>query len=50
VEQAWDILTPVMKGWAASPPPQFPNYEAGTWGPAEAARILTDPTARWHLP
>ena len=28
VERAWDILTPVMKGWATSPPPQFPDYDA----------------------
>jgi glucose-6-phosphate 1-dehydrogenase len=50
VEQAWDILTPVMKGWAAAPPPQFPNYDAGTWGPDEAARIITESTARWRAP
>jgi glucose-6-phosphate 1-dehydrogenase len=50
VERAWDILTPVMEGWATSPPPQFPNYEAGTWGPPEAARIITESTARWRTP
>jgi glucose-6-phosphate 1-dehydrogenase len=50
VEQAWDILTPVMQGWAASSPPTFPNHEAGTWGPEEAARILTDPNGRWRVP
>jgi glucose-6-phosphate 1-dehydrogenase len=50
VEQAWDILAPVMQAWAGSPPPQLPTYEAGTWGPAEAARILTEPGARWRVP
>jgi glucose-6-phosphate 1-dehydrogenase len=50
VEQAWDILAPVMRGWAASPPPQFPNYEAGSWGPEEASRLITESTGRWHLP
>src|SRR6266545_1464413 len=49
VEQAWDILTPVMAGWAAMPPPSFPNYDAGTWGPTEAARILTG-GASWRTP
>ena len=50
VERAWDILTPVMQGWAAAPPPSFPNYDAGSWGPDEAARIMTDPTGRWRIP
>jgi glucose-6-phosphate 1-dehydrogenase len=50
VERAWDILTPVMDGWAAGPPPPFPNYEAGTWGPPEAAKILAEATARWRTP
>ena len=50
VEQAWDILTPVMQGGAASPPPSFPSYEAGTWGPAEADRFITEAPGRWHLP
>ena len=49
VEQAWDIVTPIMQGWVAMPPPQFPNYEAGTWGPAEAARILIG-NATWRTP
>jgi glucose-6-phosphate 1-dehydrogenase len=49
VEQAWDILTPVMVGWAAAPPPAFPNYDAGTWGPAEASRILPS-GASWRTP
>jgi glucose-6-phosphate 1-dehydrogenase len=50
VERAWDILTPVTDGWAAGPPRPFPTYEAGTWGPTDAAKILTEPTARWRTP
>jgi glucose-6-phosphate 1-dehydrogenase len=49
VEQAWEILTPVMAAWAAMAAPEFPNYDAGTWGPAEAARILTG-GATWRVP
>ena len=50
VEQAWDILAPIMEAWASTPPPQFPNYEAGTWGPPEGARIITEPSAHWRTP
>ena len=48
MEQAWDILTPVMTGWAAAPPPTFPNYDAGTWGPAAADQLIVD--GRWRTP
>jgi glucose-6-phosphate 1-dehydrogenase len=50
VEQAWDILTPVMDGWTAAPPPPFSNYEAGTWGPTEAARLIKEPGVTWRTP
>ena len=46
VERAWELLEPLMKGWAASPPPEFPNYDAGTWGPRDAARLLGDGKTR----
>jgi glucose-6-phosphate 1-dehydrogenase len=50
VERAWEILMPVLQGWAASPPSAFPNYEAGTWGPADANRIFVEPNTRWRIP
>jgi glucose-6-phosphate 1-dehydrogenase len=50
VEQAWDILTPVMAGWAAAPPPQFPNYDAGTWGPPDATRFIAETGTDWRTP
>jgi glucose-6-phosphate 1-dehydrogenase len=50
VEQAWDILAPVMAGWATSPPPPFPNYDAGTWGPAEATNFIVEGGAGWRTP
>jgi len=40
VEAAWQILMPVLKGWSSSRPPGFPNYAAGTWGPAAATSCL----------
>jgi glucose-6-phosphate 1-dehydrogenase len=49
VEAAWQILMPVLKGWQASPPSDFPNYAAGTWGPEEAQRLLGQ-GHNWPLP
>jgi glucose-6-phosphate 1-dehydrogenase len=50
MEHAWDILTPVMKGWASGPPPKFPSYDAGSWGPAEAETLIADGGAGWRAP
>jgi glucose-6-phosphate 1-dehydrogenase len=39
VEAAWSVMTPVLDVWGSAPPIDFPNYQAGTWGP-EAAEVL----------
>ena len=40
VEAAWRLLTPVLEGWAVTPPGDFPNYAAGTWGLEDAQGLL----------
>ena len=40
VEAAWRLLMPVLNVWKATPPSDFPNYAAGTWGPEDAERLL----------
>ena len=48
VEAAWQILMPVLKGWSSSRPPGFPNYAAGTWGPAAADELLARQGHAWR--
>jgi glucose-6-phosphate 1-dehydrogenase len=48
VEGAWAIVTPIIEEWATEPPPDFPNYEAGTWGPEEADELLAREGRRWR--
>jgi glucose-6-phosphate 1-dehydrogenase len=48
VETAWSIVTPIIERWASEPPPDFPNYEAGTWGPPEADEMLARDGRRWR--
>jgi glucose-6-phosphate 1-dehydrogenase len=48
VETAWGIVTPIIDSWANGPPPDFPNYEAGTWGPPEADQMLAREGRRWR--
>jgi glucose-6-phosphate 1-dehydrogenase len=50
VEAAWTIVTPLLEAWRASPPADFPNYEAGTWGPAAAARLMGREDRTWRRP
>ncbi len=48
VEEAWGIVDPLIDAWAAAPPPEFPNYDAGTWGPIEADDLLAREGRRWR--
>jgi glucose-6-phosphate 1-dehydrogenase len=50
VEAAWQVVDPVLEAWAASPPAEFPNYAAGTWGPAAADRLLARDGRSWFEP
>jgi glucose-6-phosphate 1-dehydrogenase len=34
------VITPIEEAWAQLPPPSFPNYAAGTSGPAEAKTLI----------
>lgn len=50
VEAAWSIVTPVLEGWQAVEPEDFPNYQSGTWGP-DAAQVLVAQDGRsWFTP
>jgi glucose-6-phosphate 1-dehydrogenase len=42
VEIAWSAVQPILDVWAAHPPRGFPNYAAGSWGPAEADQLITE--------
>jgi glucose-6-phosphate 1-dehydrogenase len=48
VEEAWGIVDPLIDAWASGPPPDFPNYDAGTWGPPEAEELLAREGRRWR--
>src|SRR6185437_2763691 len=48
VEEAWGVVTPILDAWVDAPRPDFPNYEAGTWGPAAADALLARDGRRWR--
>ena len=50
VEAAWRIATPILDLWASLPARDFPNYAAGSWGPASADELLRKDGRRWLNP
>ena len=48
VEHAWAIVDPIIASWVDSPPPAFPNYEAGSWGPVASDELLAREGRRWR--
>ena len=48
VEAAWDIVDPLLAYWEAQPPERFPNYAAGSSGPAAADELIAAAGAKWR--
>jgi glucose-6-phosphate 1-dehydrogenase len=50
VEEAWRFCTAILDGWRAHPPrvDDFPNYEAGSWGPQAAREFLARDGRQWR--
>jgi glucose-6-phosphate 1-dehydrogenase len=50
VEAAWEVVDPVIEAWHDKDPEHFPNYAAGSWGPAIADEFIARDGARWRQP
>lgn len=48
VEASWEWVTGILDGWQASGARWLPEYEAGTWGPVEADRMIEAEGRRWR--
>jgi glucose-6-phosphate 1-dehydrogenase len=48
VDLSWQILEPLLEAWHRTPAStSFPNYAAGTWGPASADALLARNGHTW---
>ncbi len=47
VEQCWRIIDPIVSHWEDSAA-RIPLYEAASWGPTEADRLLARDDRSWH--
>ncbi|MDR3577088.1 MAG: glucose-6-phosphate dehydrogenase [Anaerolineaceae bacterium] len=50
IEASWRVIMPVLEAWAATRPVDFPNYQAGTWGPEEAEVLIAQDGRSWIQP
>jgi glucose-6-phosphate 1-dehydrogenase len=48
VEAGWSVVAPIQEAWSRQAPSSFPNYQAGSWGPAEADELLQRDGAEWE--
>ncbi|MGW8195054.1 MAG: glucose-6-phosphate dehydrogenase [Desulforhopalus sp.] len=49
-EEAWSVVAPVLDVWDSMRPGDFPNYQAGTWGPEEAEILIARDGRSWITP
>jgi glucose-6-phosphate 1-dehydrogenase len=47
VEQCWRIVDPILDFWSADAG-QIPTYEAASWGPADADRLIERDGRKWR--
>ena len=50
VEAGWKLLTPILNAWSEAKPVDFPNYQSGSWGPAEADVLIAQDGRSWRQP
>ncbi|MGH7322070.1 MAG: glucose-6-phosphate dehydrogenase, partial [Candidatus Rokuibacteriota bacterium] len=47
VETAWRVAQPILGVWGSTPPTDFPNYPAGSWGPKAAFDLIERDGRKW---
>ena len=49
VEEAWDVIMPILDVWETRDSLDFPNYAAGTWGPENAEALIARDGHVWAV-
>ncbi|MBX3234541.1 MAG: glucose-6-phosphate dehydrogenase [Nitrospiraceae bacterium] len=49
VEASWAWVTNILEGWEQQRLSRLPEYRAGSWGPAEAERMMKDDGRSWRI-
>jgi glucose-6-phosphate 1-dehydrogenase len=49
-EAAWSVIAPILETWNERKPTDFPNYQAGSWGPEGADILIARDGHSWTMP
>jgi glucose-6-phosphate 1-dehydrogenase len=49
-EAAWSVIAPIIDVWGTARSTDFPNYQAGSWGPEEANILIAQDGNTWVVP
>lgn len=49
IEAAWKLIDSIVDGWETANTPELSLYRRGSWGPTEAAALLTRDGRVWRL-
>ncbi|RJQ52598.1 MAG: glucose-6-phosphate dehydrogenase [Nitrospiraceae bacterium] len=49
IEVMWAAVDPIIRRWEDTPPPDFPNYAAGTWGTEKADELMQNDGRQWRI-
>ncbi|MBU1820127.1 MAG: glucose-6-phosphate dehydrogenase [Bacteroidetes bacterium] len=49
VEEAWDVITPILETWESRQSLEFPNYASGMWGPENAEALIARDGHTWTV-
>jgi len=47
VEEAWDLVMPILNSWQNRISQNFPNYSADSWGPEDAEALVAKDGFHW---
>ena len=47
VEEAWELLMPILETWESKKSLNFPNYSADSWGPEVAEALIARDGYHW---
>jgi glucose-6-phosphate 1-dehydrogenase len=50
VEKAWEIMQPILDVWDNDPNFPLNGYPAGSWGPLEADKLISEQISGWRYP
>lgn len=49
-EASWVAMMPIIEAWQQGEPLDFPNYDAGSWGPENAEVLIARDGRIWQVP